>query len=99
MECSHCAFPLKQMMVIKATDIGLVEEENGKPMSHSVAFHTLKGGHFDGELQFSIEEKANGSVAGSVTLAIRHGGHSPRARLAERMVSLISHSIAQSILI
>ncbi len=76
-----------------------VEMEGRKLMTHSVAFHTLRGGHFDGELRFSVEEKENGGVVISVTLAIPHGGRSPTARLAEEMVSSIAHSIAQSTLI
>eukprot|EP00584_Thalassiosira_punctigera_P000553 CAMPEP_0172526972 /NCGR_PEP_ID=MMETSP1067-20121228/1791_1 /TAXON_ID=265564 ORGANISM="Thalassiosira punctigera, Strain Tpunct2005C2" /NCGR_SAMPLE_ID=MMETSP1067 /ASSEMBLY_ACC=CAM_ASM_000444 /LENGTH=548 /DNA_ID=CAMNT_0013310621 /DNA_START=35 /DNA_END=1677 /DNA_ORIENTATION=- len=33
-----------------------MEDEN-EPMVHCVAFHSLRGGHFDGELRFSVKEK------------------------------------------
>ena len=75
------------------------KKEGSELMTHCVAFHTLRGGHFDGELRFSVEEKENGGVVINVTLAIPHGGRSPTARLAEEMVSSIAHSIAQSTLI
>ncbi|KAL7439921.1 hypothetical protein ACHAXH_004537 [Discostella pseudostelligera] len=75
------------------------EEDDRDPMTHCVAFHTLKGGHFDGELRFLVEEKENGGLVISVTLAIPDGGRVPTARLAEAMVSSIAHSIAQSTLI
>lgn len=75
------------------------EEDVRDPMTHCVAFHTLKGGHFDGELRLLVEEKENGGLAISVTLAIPDGGRAPTARLAEAMVSSIAHSIAQSTLI
>ena len=75
-----------------------IEEGRGKLLQHCVAFHTLKGGHFDGELQFSVEQQENSDLVISVTLAIPHGGRAPPARLAEEMVSSIAHSIAQSTL-
>jgi hypothetical protein len=75
-----------------------IEEGRGKLLQHCVAFHTLKGGHFDGELQFSVEQQENSGLVISVTLAIPHGGRAPPARLAEEMVSSIAHSIAQSTL-
>jgi hypothetical protein len=63
----------------------------------SVAYHTLAGGHFDGELRFSIEERRGlGGAVVSVTLAIPKGGRSPPVRLAEAMVSSFANSIAQS---
>jgi len=71
------------------------EEEDGEPMIHCVAFHTLTGGHFDGELRFLVEEKKSGVVV-SVTLAIPKGGRAPPTRLAESMVSSLTQSIAQS---
>ncbi|KAL9183734.1 hypothetical protein ACHAXT_004590 [Thalassiosira profunda] len=71
-------------------------EDEDESTNHCVAFHTLKGGHFDGELRFLAQETESG-VALSVTLAIPKGGRSPPVRLAESMVSALAHSMAQSI--
>jgi len=71
------------------------DESTSSPMTHCVAFHTLTGGHFDGELQFLVQETTEGDVI-SVTLAIPKGGRSPSTRLAESMVSSLTSSIAQS---
>lgn len=76
------------------------ENDDGEPMTQCVAFHTLKGGHFDGELRFLVvEDIEKSAIVISVTLAIPHGGRAPSARLAEALVSSIVQSIAQSILI
>ncbi len=72
-----------------------LEEEEGEPMTHCVAYHTLKGGHFDGEIKFSLEETEEGIVV-SVTLAIPQGGRSPPERLAKAMVSSLTESIVES---
>jgi hypothetical protein len=72
-------------------------EADVEPKIRAVAFHTLAGGHFDGELRFSIEEKRGlGGAVVSVTLAIPKGGRSPPVRLAEAMVSSFAASVAQS---
>lgn len=72
-------------------------DDDSVPMTHCVAFHTLTGGHFDGELQFLVEEAKSGSVAISVTLAIPKGGRAPPTRLAELMVSSLTESLSQSL--
>lgn len=72
-----------------------LEEEEGEPMTHCVAYHTLKGGHFDGEIKFSLEETEDGIVV-SVTLAIPKGGRAPPERLAKSMVSSLAESIVES---
>jgi len=82
--------------------ISYEDEEGGESISHCVAFHTLTGGHFDGELRFSVEEKKSSAKGGdlgvvvSVTLAIPKGGRAPPSRLAELMVSSLAQSIATS---
>ncbi|KAK1748037.1 hypothetical protein QTG54_002000 [Skeletonema marinoi] len=73
----------------------LEEEEDDDPMTHCVAYHTLKGGHFDGELKFSLEQTEGGIVV-SVTLAIPQGGRAPPERLAKAMVSSMTESIVES---
>ncbi len=59
-----------------------------------MAYHTLTGGHFDGELRFLVEETTkedSGAVVVSVTLAIPNGGWAPPMRLANVMVVLFAH--------
>ena len=78
------------------------EEDHSGPITHCVAFHTLAGGHFDGELRFLIEEvdtedDASSAVAISVTLAIPSGGRALPIRLAEAMVSSLTQSTAHSL--
>lgn len=78
------------------------EEDHSGPITHCVAFHTLVGGHFDGELRFLIEEvdtedDASSAVAISVTLAIPSGGRALPIRLAEAMVSSLTQSTAHSL--
>lgn len=72
-----------------------LEEDENEPMTRCVAYHTLKGGHFDGEIKFSVEETEQGIVVG-VTLAIPQGGREPPERLAKSMVSSFAESIADS---
>ena len=72
-----------------------LEEEENEPMTHCVAYHTLKGGHFDGEIKFSAEQTDEGMVL-SVTIAIPKGGRAPSERLAKAMVSSLVESIADS---
>ena len=70
-----------------------------KLITRCVAFHTLIGGHFDGELRFSIENKQDDNDVGisiSVTLAIPSDGRAPSTSLAEELVSSLTRSIAQS---
>jgi hypothetical protein len=71
-----------------------------KSITRCVAFHTLIGGHFDGELRFSIEKKQDDDndvgISISVTLAIPSGGRAPSNTLAEELVSSLTRSIAQS---
>jgi hypothetical protein len=71
------------------------EEKDDESMSHCVAYHTLKGGHFDGEIKFLVEQTDEGIVV-SVTLAIPKGGRAPPERLAKSMVSSLVDSIANS---
>jgi hypothetical protein len=82
-------------------DVYDAEEADGETMTRcAVAYHTLTGGYFDGELRFSVEEimKDDGDVVVvSVTLAIPDGGRAPPERLAEAMVSSFAQSIARSI--
>jgi len=73
----------------------LEEEEEDDPMTHCVAYHTLKGGHFDGEVKFALEQTEEGIVV-SVTLAIPQGGRAPPERLAKAMVSSMTESIVES---
>jgi hypothetical protein len=82
--------------VIDADDDDDDTEADGEPKICSVAFHTLAGGHFDGELRFSIEERKGLGAVVSVTLAIPKGGRAPSVRLAEAMVTSFATSIAQS---
>ena len=72
--------------------------EEDEQMLSCVAFHTLNGGHFDGELRFCAEKANDGqsSVVISATLAIPKGGRAPPIRLGEAMVSSLTESIAQS---
>ena len=73
------------------------ENANDSTMIRCVAFHTLKGGHFDGELKFSVNSRDdNSGVVISVTLAIPQGGRSPPIRLAESMVKSLTSSIIRS---
>lgn len=67
-----------------------------KLISRCVAFHTLIGGHFDGELRFSIKDNGDAGIRISVTLAIPNGGRAPSTSLAEELVSSLTRSIAQS---
>lgn len=73
------------------------EDADDKTMVRCVAFHTLKGGHFDGELRFAIDinEERSGAVI-SVALAIPEGGRTPPKRLAESMVESLTASIIRS---
>ena len=73
------------------------EDADDSTMIHCVAFHTLKGGHFDGELRYSVNTKEDKSGAIiSVTLAIPQGGRAPPIRLAESMVESLTSSIVRS---
>ena len=75
------------------------DEYDDKSITRCVAFHTLIGGHFDGELRFSIEDRQGDGDVGiriSVTLAIPNGGRAPSTILAEVLVSSLTRSIAQS---
>ncbi len=56
------------------------EEADNVPMTHCMAYHTLTGGHFDGELRFLVEETTkedSGAMVVSMTLAILDGGWAP----------------------
>ena len=74
-----------------------VEDDDAGPMIHCVAFHTLTGGHFGGELRFSVEEKKQKkkakagepkSVVISATPAIPIGGRAPPTHLAKSMIRM-----------
>ena len=73
------------------------QDTQNTSMIHCVAFHTLKGGHFDGEIRFSIDmnEARDGAVI-SVSLAIPQGGRTPPIRLAKSMVESFTGSIIRS---
>ncbi len=76
------------------------EEANGMPMMRCVAYHTLTGSHFDGELRILVKETMkdnSGAVVVSVTLAIPGSSVAPPMHLAKATVLLFAHSIAQSI--
>jgi hypothetical protein len=76
------------------------EETDGMLMTCCVAYHTLTGGHFDGEFRFSVEETTkddSGAVVVSVTLAIPNGSQAPPVRLAKAMVLSFAHSITRAI--
>jgi hypothetical protein len=76
------------------------DDDDADEADCAVAYHTLTGGHFDGELRFSVEEimkDGGGVIVVSVTLAIPDGGRAPPKRLAEAMVSSFAQSIARSI--
>jgi len=76
------------------------DDDDAEEADCAVAYHTLTGGHFDGELRFSVEEimkDGSGVIVVSVTLAIPDGGRAPPKRLAEAMVSSFAQSIARSI--
>ncbi|KAL3796931.1 hypothetical protein HJC23_000684 [Cyclotella cryptica] len=78
-------------------DEDIDETDHDSTMIRCVAFHTLKGGHFDGELRFSIDStKAGTGVIISVTLAIPNEGRTPPIRLANSMVSSLTQSIVRS---
>ncbi len=65
-----------------------------------MAYHTLTGSHFDGELRFLVEETIkdnSGAVVVSVTLAIPDGGRAPPVRLTKAMVLLFAHSVGRLI--
>ena len=69
----------------------------------SVIYYTLKGGHFDGELNISVKKDLDvhaddPSITVSVTLLIGKGGRKVNKRLASKMVTLLADSIATSTL-
>jgi hypothetical protein len=71
--------------------------DDDSTMIRCVAFHTLKGGHFDGEVKFTIDATEDGpGIILGVTLAIPSGGRTPPIRLAESMVSTLTTSILRS---
>lgn len=73
------------------------DNEDNSTMVRCVAFHTIKGGHFDGELRFAFDTNNEGTgVIISVTLAIPEGGRKPPIRLAESMVESFTASIIRS---
>lgn len=74
-----------------------VDNTKDLTMIRCVAFHTLKGGHFDGELRFAVDTNNDktGSII-SVTLAIQKGGRLLPIRLAESMVESFTKSIVRS---
>jgi hypothetical protein len=73
------------------------DEVDDVTMTRCVAFHTLRGGHFDGELRFAIDTNKDrtGAII-SVTLAIPDGGRTPTIRLARSMVESLTSSIVRS---
>lgn len=72
-----------------------MEEEEDEPATHCVGYHTLKGGHFDGEIKFSVEQTDEGMVV-SVSLACPKGGRAPPVRLAKALTSSLVESIVES---
>jgi hypothetical protein len=75
----------------------LDEDEDDVTMTKCVAFHTIRGGHFDGELRFAIDTNNDrtGAII-SVTLAIPDGGRTPPIRLAQSMVESLTTSMVRS---
>jgi hypothetical protein len=75
----------------------LDEDEDDVTMTKCVAFHTIRGGHFDGELKFAIDTNNDrtGAII-SVTLAIPDGGRAPPIRLAKSIVESLTTSIVRS---
>ncbi|EED96209.1 predicted protein [Thalassiosira pseudonana CCMP1335] len=71
------------------------DTDDNATMLRCIAFHTLKGGHFDGELRLSVEQKITSLVL-SVVLAIPNGARKPPTRLAESIVSSLVKSISHS---
>ncbi len=51
-------------------DNNVAEEAYGVPMMRCMAYHTLTGGHFDGELRFSVEETTKDD-SGAVVVSCR----------------------------
>ena len=72
-----------------------MEEEEDEPITHCIGYHTLKGGHFDGEIKFSVEQTDEGMVV-SVSLACPKGGRAPPVRLAKALTSSLVESIVES---
>lgn len=72
-----------------------LEEEEDEPITHCIGYHTLKGGHFDGEIKFSVEQTDEGMVV-SVSLACPKGGRAPPVRLAKALTSSLVESIVES---
>lgn len=73
------------------------ESADDSAIIRCVAYHTLKGGHFDGELRFVIgmNESRTGAVI-SVSLAIPEGGRVISKRLAESIVESLTTSTIRS---
>ena len=88
-----------------------VSYKEDSPNLKSVVYHTLKGGHFDGEIKFQVElegdidqdhnnndknTQSECNVIVSVTLLIPKKGRSLKPKLASKMVSILAESIASS---
>ena len=79
----------------------MVASEEKSTNVSSVIYYTLKGGHFDGELNISVEKDVDAddpSITVGVTLLIGKGGRKVNKRLASKMVTLLADSIATSTL-
>ena len=72
------------------------EDDEAEENLRCIAYHTLRGGHFDGEIRFEASREESGIRIG-VVLAIPVGGREPSPRLAEAMVSSFTLSISESI--
>ncbi|EJK77539.1 hypothetical protein THAOC_00625 [Thalassiosira oceanica] len=72
------------------------EDDESEENLRCIAYHTLRGGHFDGEIRFEAVREESG-IRVSVVLAIPGGGREPSQRLAESMVSSFTQSISESI--
>lgn len=81
-------------------------EEDMGGSSRAVAFHSMKGGHFDGEIRFSIERKVavddddddvdEDGVIVSVSLCVPRKGCKMKKKLAKKLVTALASSIATS---
>ena len=72
------------------------EDDEAEENSRCIAYHTLRGGHFDGEIRFEATREDSG-IRVSVLLAIPGGGREPSPRLAKSMVSSFAQSISETI--
>lgn len=70
--------------------------------SRSLVYHTLTGGHFDGELRITVKKIDNNeeesSIAVTVTMLVPNNGRKMNSNLASKMVLFLAESTAASII-